>query len=62
MTRLIAVLFIGVFLTPSELQRRNIDIPSAILTAYEYGYADAMYAHDDVGLVRITLEDIEEMI
>ena len=51
-----------ILLYPAETQSRQIDIPAAIKAAYEMGKQDAAYAVDDIGLKRLTINDLERLI
>lgn len=55
------LLFALFLLIPSPTQGSHISIPDAIKAAYEQGYEDAAY-RDDIGLVKLSLKDVEEKL
>lgn len=56
MTRLF---FLLILLTTSPTQSRAYNVPDLIRAAYELGKQDAV---DDIGLVRLTIEDVKEIL
>lgn len=55
------IIFITALLLPSHTGAGTDWLP-LLESAYQVGYEDALYAQDDIGLVRLTLKDVEGMI
>lgn len=47
---------------PSETQSSSFNPALAVRIAYEQGLRDARFTADDIGLVRLTVNDIEELL
>lgn len=59
---MIRLIFALTLLAPSPTQESPYKVPDLIHAAYQAGIEDATYRTDDIGLVRLTLKDIEEAI
>lgn len=62
----LTALITALVLLPSATQSHVYSYPqylkAAILTAYDQGREDYMYEVDDIGLVRLSLDDVERTI
>jgi hypothetical protein len=56
------ILFALILLSPTPTQSSAVNIPDAIRAAYEMGKQDAMFEADDIGLVRLTINDINQLL
>ena len=58
-SRMTRLLFLIILLSPTPTHSNQVSIPEAIKAAYEMGKKDAF---DDIGLKRLTIKDVEELI